>query len=894
MGLGFVFTARDLASSKMVGLERRFAGLDERVSGGGERMARAFHQVGLGLGMMTAGAATVGGAFALAGAAGQFEQSLAAVAAVSGATCGELELLRQAALEAGIATQFSPTEATTGLRTLAQAGYTARESIALLGPSLDLAAGSLGELTPQAAAGLAAQAMKAFGLGADEASISVDRMLASVNVFALSAGELPLALGTASRGAQTLKQSLSETLISLGLVKNVVPSVERASTAVAVAMERMADPKVQARLRGIGVAVADSQGKFRPFLDVVGDLASGLGQMNDARRSAFLLDTFGRESLGGLNAILAQMTSGIRTNTGQTLEGADAVAYLRDQFENAGGTAAMFREKLLSTFAGQKQLLAGSVQTLAIVLGQPLTQVLRPLVSGTVDALNALIRLFRAMPEGWKRAFSSVVVASGALVGLLGALVAAKGGLSLLGIGLKTLGLSAGGVMATILPAIVFIGALAAVIAGFSVAYRQNLGGLGDFTKRLFSDVRLFLGGLAQLFDQGGFSGAVREELGKAENQGLKRFLISLLRISHRVEQVGSGFKQGFVRAIDAARPVFADLSSALGALGTELRAIFATIADTTAGLSSEKLFSFGALAGAAVAKVVVVFSRLVAIFSRFNAGVWAGVRKMLEYLAPALATLRGAFGNLIDMWRRFTGASNSSSGQVAASSETWTNLGQVVGAVAGGIATALSLAMAGLIKLMTVPVWIATGLKEAFFGVGAFLSDLFAALTTILTVDLPQAARSAWNKIQELVQPLVELLREVWAFLESIAREGGELLRGSLPKLPGFLQQGLASFMGGKAAPAEAGTRAFVPVARPSVTVFSETSAGPAQVEAGVRAGQVAWLAQSRSPGSADRRGQPQAFTVNVQVDGETIARAVHNAEQSSASRAHSPLPVY
>jgi TP901 family phage tail tape measure protein len=140
----------------------------------------------------------------------------------------------------------------------------------LLRPVLDLAAGSLGELSPQAAAGLASQAMKAFGISADDASISVDRMLQAVNVFALNASELPLALGTASRGAQALHQSLSETLIALGLVKNIIPGVERASTATAVAMERLADPQVQQRLRGIGVAVVDSQGGFRSFLDVLG------------------------------------------------------------------------------------------------------------------------------------------------------------------------------------------------------------------------------------------------------------------------------------------------------------------------------------------------------------------------------------------------------------------------------------------------------------------------------------------------------------------------------------------------------------------------------------------------------------------------------------------------
>jgi phytoene dehydrogenase-like protein len=55
-----------------------------------------------------------------------------------------------------------------------------------------------------------------------------------------------------------MNQSLSETLIALGLVKNVIPGVERASTAVAVSMERMADPEVQ-RIEDELVARLDRQ-----------------------------------------------------------------------------------------------------------------------------------------------------------------------------------------------------------------------------------------------------------------------------------------------------------------------------------------------------------------------------------------------------------------------------------------------------------------------------------------------------------------------------------------------------------------------------------------------------------------------------------------------------------
>ena len=114
LGLGFVFTARDLASAKMQRLERRFSSLDERVTGGTDRMTSAFRQLGVGLAIFTAGAAAVGGALALANAAGRFEQGLAAVGAVTRATTRELGLLREAAINAGIETRIGHCHSLTG------------------------------------------------------------------------------------------------------------------------------------------------------------------------------------------------------------------------------------------------------------------------------------------------------------------------------------------------------------------------------------------------------------------------------------------------------------------------------------------------------------------------------------------------------------------------------------------------------------------------------------------------------------------------------------------------------------------------------------------------------------------------------------------------------------
>jgi len=311
---------------------------------------------------------------------------------VSGATKDELALPKDAAIDAGIATQFSPTKATVGLKELAQAGFNAQDSMKLLIPVLDLAGGSIGaQLGPGCRARVAGA--QAFGQSADDAGMAVDPMLQAVYVFALNASELPLALGISSCGAQALHQSMSETLISLGLVKNIIPTVERASTGLAVAMERLADPKTQTALKGIGVAVTDNKGQFRSFLDVLGDMAPELDKMTDAKRSAFLIDTFGAHALGSVQAILTQVTNGIKTNTGVTLKGSDAIAYLRQQFENAGGTAAAFRDKMLDTFIALfVAIISSAVSIVSGVIGAVMAvfSALADVVAGVVFIIGGI------------------------------------------------------------------------------------------------------------------------------------------------------------------------------------------------------------------------------------------------------------------------------------------------------------------------------------------------------------------------------------------------------------------------------------------------------------------------------------------------------------------------
>jgi TP901 family phage tail tape measure protein len=490
LGLGFLFTATDMASGVMGKLEGNLKSL-EKVSGTTiTGMEAGMNRFLVGMTGVAASAVGIMGAFKLADAAGEFEQSVAAAGAVSKASAAEMDLMKKAAL--GMATDLgsTPVQAMNALQELAAAGYSAQESIDLLRPTLELAAGSLGKLSPEEAAGLASQALKAFGIDAKLAGVAVDQMLSAVNTFALSASDLPQALGIASRGAQAMNQSLTETVVAVGLVKNVIPGIERGSTAVATSMEKMVSSKTQKALREIGVSAVDATGNFRPFLDVIGDMLPALDKMTIADRGAFLVDTFGAHALAGVTAIMTQLTTGVKTNTGETLKNADAVAYLRKQTIYSEGTAADFSKRMLETYEGQKKLMNAKMDRAMIAIGAVFTTVLTPALRVVTSLLTGLALAVEAMPMPMKVFAAVVGLATLALVGIVGAAIALGAVMPLYKVGMAAMTTVtkpamaavwslAGAVWTALAPFLLWI-AVIAVVGLAILALTQNWWGITD------------------------------------------------------------------------------------------------------------------------------------------------------------------------------------------------------------------------------------------------------------------------------------------------------------------------------------------------------------------------------------------------------------------------------
>jgi len=255
---------------------------------------------------------------------------------------------------------------------------------------------------------------------------------------------------------------------------------------------------------------------MRPLIEILSDLNLKTAKMNESTREHALASIFSARAGGGLTAIMQALSEGVHDASGKLLTGTAAIAELRLQMANAAGTAAAMKERLQDTFEGQKKGVIASASTFLSLLGEPFKEVFTGILSVIRRAFVAVNQFIAAIPAPVKVFFAKVVLVVGSVVALIGAVIAAKAAIALLLISFKILGITLGGIVATLLPAIAIFAVLALVIAGFVIAIRHDVGGLGTFVANLWERIKLLVQGLAQLFSDGGFSGAVMMELGKA------------------------------------------------------------------------------------------------------------------------------------------------------------------------------------------------------------------------------------------------------------------------------------------------------------------------------------------------------------------------------------------
>lgn len=672
LGLGFIFTAKDLASQQMVRLGRNFQAFERRASKSLTKTQVALRQFAIGAGIALAGVVALGGALSLAKGAGEFEQEMARVAAISDVATDSQEaaMLSTKALDEAMKTQFSPTEAAEGLRNFASQGFNAKQQADALGPALKLAQN--GMIPVADAASSMTSALKVFGLEAEQSTAVTDKLLKITTKTSLQADDLTLALGTVGRGAGLASQSLDEMLISMGLVKNTGVDTSVAASSVSSALIFMGKngEKFQKKL---GVSVTDSEGNFRDFMDVVLEANVALGEKfpNAADRTKQATQLFGRFGVTAFQAVASQLEN-MKDADGNLLPVTEAVTKLREEMQNAEGTSAEFEKKILGTFEGQKKLLSGVVQGLGIAVGKPFAEAFRPAVTLLRNGIEGITKFIAAIPEPVKNAFAKIAVGLAAAATGIGSIIAIKGAIALVASAMSFLGVSIATVTTPLLILIGLAATAGLVIAAFAVDAEAHGGGAAKSFTDFFGKVKLFFQGLIQFFQSGELSGEILGELNKAENEGVKGFLAKVISFGFKVVDVFDGIVAGFKSFIVASRPAFDEFKLALTGLGESMGFLTGDVDGTTSGFSDmrDTGLALGTILGQAAVLIVKGMTLVI---------------KTVGVVLTILDSLGLTVGDVVKLWIAYKVALIAVKGVQAAM-----NFGSMIKGL-GGVGSALS-----------------------------------------------------------------------------------------------------------------------------------------------------------------------------------------------------------
>ena len=869
LGLGFVFTAKDLATGAIKKLEGKFTSLEGTSDRAAKTFKRAVGGFTVGIGLL---AMAIGGVFAFDRAvdeAAKFGTAVAEVTTIIDEAVFPAKRIREETIALAAAFGGDPASQAKALYQAISAGAT------------DAAAAT--ETVTQAN-------VLAVG-GLTDAFTAINILTTATNVYAdanLQAGEASDSLFTAVRLGKTTVAELGR---SLGRVLPVAKSVGIGFDEVNAAVAAMTANGLatSAAVTGMNAAIANI---LRPTKDAK-DEAKRLGiQFNDtALRSkglAGFLDSV-TSSAGFNESTLKTLFSSIEGLNAITSLTANSSAKFADalvQMESKAGASQAAFEKVSATLEFQERRFAALRSAALITIGE----IIEPLVVKLVKGMSVLLDAFVKLPKPIKVFMVVATFAAIVITGLVGAILALGSAAALVFTVISTVGAPVLlGIAAVLLPVIALFSALAQAAAGLAVAFETNIGGFGDFVRDIFGRVRLFFRAMTQLFEEGGFSGAVMDELNRAENAGIKQFAIRIFQIGFRISKFLDGLKEGFQAAMQALQPVFDQLFAALSELTETFTGAGEESADFLAAISSPRFKAFGRIVGVVLAGAVGGFVKLLT----FAVKVMGFFLDPLDAIADAL---KETFGPPLEF------VAQAFRGMAAVVSDVFDFIMELLSPVFDFIADTFSPVVDLARRVFGT---VADIVGESLDAVAGFFLGAFDTISEFLS-PVVDAFRSAFKTIADVVGsvfgPVIEFIGDAFdgirrGLLELVAFAGQVVAKIPAKFRPEALEFVIRQGLQAETALGAIERREGSAAARPLGAAVEQITAMPAAAAVEVaQRGEMFGEAQATALQEAVRRGVEAAEerierVTRVEIDGEVLAESVQSAQRTGGARGFSPV---
>jgi TP901 family phage tail tape measure protein len=308
--------------------------------------------------------------------AADFEAQLDSLAAVSDANATQMERMAKQAKDAGAATKFSALEAAQAQTELAKGGVSLANILSGgLNASLSLAAA--GEMELADAAATTANALNLFKLRGQEAGHVADVLATAANATTADVSDFALALTQGGAAAKAAGLDLDDTVVALETLALAGVKGSDAGTSLKAMLSQLAAPThAQEVVMGeLNLRFFDAEGKMKSLESIskmLGDRFKGLTKEQQLHAVKTIAGT------DGMRALLALFDAG-----------PEKIAKL-EQGLSKQGTAAEVAAKKQDNLKGQIEQLRGSMETLAIGVGEKLIPILTSAAGSATEFVNQL------------------------------------------------------------------------------------------------------------------------------------------------------------------------------------------------------------------------------------------------------------------------------------------------------------------------------------------------------------------------------------------------------------------------------------------------------------------------------------------------------------------------
>ena len=395
--------------------------------------------------------------------AGDFEEGMSTVEALSGATEAEMEALTAKAKELGAATKFTALEASEAMGYMGMAGWGAQEMLAGMDGVLQLAAASGEDLAM--VSDIVTDNLTAFGLKASDTARFADVLAAAATNSNTNVSIMGETFKMSASVAGALGYSVEDVAVAVGLMANSGIKGSIAGTALKNTFNGLLEG-VTLTSNAFGeyeYTAVKADGTMKSFSDTIDELRIYFEQMTEAERVNNAMAIAGQRGYNGLLAILNATT--------------EDYASLTDSINNCTGAAQRMAAVKLDNMNGELELMNSAWDALKTTLGEQFIPEMRTLYGIGTDVFTMLDKFVQENP-GLVKAVAAFVAVIGLVVGGLTAFVTVtKVLIPLMGL----LSASIPGVN-VIMGVAAGVAAITAAVVGFVTAANEGVPSVKDLT----------------------------------------------------------------------------------------------------------------------------------------------------------------------------------------------------------------------------------------------------------------------------------------------------------------------------------------------------------------------------------------------------------------------------